>query len=88
MVFSDRLLQKEIMRELAQKYAASAVLAGAMLFLASTCFYVVDPTDVAGVRRLGTVVSAEPVGPGLHFKLPLIASIVCACRSIRCRSII
>lgn len=60
------------MRELAQKYATSAVVAGAMLFLAANCFYTVDPTDVAAVRRLGTVVSAQPVGPGLHFKLPLI----------------
>ncbi len=33
-------------------------------------FYTVQPTEMAGVRRLGTVVSAEPVGPGLHMKLP------------------
>ncbi len=60
------------MRELAQKYVAPAVIAGGVLLLASASFYTVDPTDVAGVRRLGTVVSSEPVGPGLHFKLPLI----------------
>jgi len=35
-------------------------------------FYTVQPTEMAGVRRLGTVVTAEPVGPGLHFKLPWI----------------
>ena len=35
-------------------------------------FYVVEPTEMAGVRRLGTVVSDTPVGPGLHFKLPFV----------------
>ena len=35
-------------------------------------FYVVQPTEMAGVRRLGTVVSDKPVGPGLHLKLPFI----------------
>ena len=34
--------------------------------------YTVQPTEMAGVRRLGTVVSSQPVGPGLHFKLPWI----------------
>jgi regulator of protease activity HflC (stomatin/prohibitin superfamily) len=33
-------------------------------------FYTVQPTEMAGVRRLGTVVTDAPVGPGLHFKLP------------------
>lgn len=37
--------------------------------------YTVDPTEMAGVRRLGTVVSTQPVGPGLHFKLPLIDTV-------------
>jgi modulator of FtsH protease HflC len=37
--------------------------------------YVVNPTEMAGVRRLGTVVTAEPVGPGLHFKMPLIDTV-------------
>lgn len=60
------------MRDLALKYAVPAVLAGSVLFVVSSSFYTVDPTDLAEVRRLGTVVSAQPVGPGLHFKLPLI----------------
>jgi len=37
--------------------------------------YVVDPTNMAGVRRLGTVVTTEPIGPGLHFKLPFIDTV-------------
>ena len=60
------------MRELAQKYAVPAAVAGGMLILVSSCFYTIDPTDVAEVRRLGTVVTPQPVGPGLHFKMPLI----------------
>jgi len=37
--------------------------------------YVVDPTNMAGVRRLGTVVTTEPIGPGLHFKVPFIDTV-------------
>jgi regulator of protease activity HflC (stomatin/prohibitin superfamily) len=60
------------MRDLARKYAVPAVLAGGALFLVSDCFYTVDPTDVAEVRRLGTVITAQPVGPGLHVKMPIV----------------
>ena len=35
-------------------------------------YFVVEPTEMAGVRRLGQVVTKEPLGPGLHFKLPFI----------------
>jgi regulator of protease activity HflC (stomatin/prohibitin superfamily) len=35
-------------------------------------YFVVEPTEMAGVRRLGQVVTAKPLGPGLHFKLPFI----------------
>jgi regulator of protease activity HflC (stomatin/prohibitin superfamily) len=72
MVLFGSSSQKEIMRELVSKLAVPAAVAGGMLILASNCFYTVDPTDVAGVRRLGTVISPTPVGPGLHVKLPLI----------------
>jgi modulator of FtsH protease HflC len=48
-----------------------AVAAGAAL----GGFYTVEPTEMAGVRRLGTVVTAVPVGPGLHFKLPWVDTV-------------
>ena len=38
-------------------------------------FYTVQPTEMAGVRRLGTVVTMEPVGPGLHVKLPWVDTV-------------
>src|SRR5260370_3048994 len=35
-------------------------------------YFVVEPTEMAGVRRLGQVITTKPLGPGPHFKLPLI----------------
>jgi regulator of protease activity HflC (stomatin/prohibitin superfamily) len=45
------------------------------LFLVSESYYTVDPTQMAGVRRLGTVITAQPVGDGLHFKAPFIDTV-------------
>ena len=44
----------------------------AIVALSLSSFYVVEPTEMAGVRRFGTVVTDKPVGPGLHFKLPFV----------------
>jgi modulator of FtsH protease HflC len=54
------------------KPIAALCIAGAALLTAYNSCYTVQPTEMAGVRRLGTVVTAVPVGPGLHFKLPWI----------------
>ena len=35
-------------------------------------YFVVDPTEMAGVRRLGQVISTKPLLPGLHFKMPFV----------------
>jgi regulator of protease activity HflC (stomatin/prohibitin superfamily) len=43
-----------------------------VLIFAFDSYFVVEPTEMAGVRRLGQVVTAKPFGPGLHFKLPFI----------------
>ncbi|CDH44299.1 hypothetical protein BN874_160055 [Candidatus Contendobacter odensis Run_B_J11] len=45
------------------------ILAGLLLWLS---LFVVEPTEMAGVRRFGEVTTHEPFGPGLHLKLPLI----------------
>jgi membrane protease subunit HflC len=59
-----------------RSYIKSAALYGALALIAilSSCsvYYVVEPTEMAGVRRFGTVETKQPVGPGLHFKLPLV----------------
>lgn len=52
------------------------VVLGTCSFVALTAAlgscYIVDQTEYANVRRFGTVQYKEPVGPGLHFKLPFI----------------
>ncbi len=56
----------------------SSRLIGALLVAAFatgtvfSSFYTVQPTEMADARRLGTVLTAEPVGPGLHMKPPWI----------------
>lgn len=53
--------------------AARIAIAGLLLFyVLGDCFFIVQPTEMAGVRRLGTVVSGEPFEPGFHFKAPFI----------------
>ncbi len=47
----------------------ATVLAGWLLWLS---LFVVEPTDMAGVRRFGEVTTREPLGPGIHLKVPLI----------------
>jgi regulator of protease activity HflC (stomatin/prohibitin superfamily) len=51
------------------------IAGGAAILLISQSYYTVDPTQMAGVRRLGTVITAEPVGDGLHFKAPFIDTV-------------
>src|SRR5262245_21570462 len=43
--------------------------------LVANAFAIVEPTEMAGKLRLGQVVIDRPLGPGLHFKLPLIEKI-------------
>jgi regulator of protease activity HflC (stomatin/prohibitin superfamily) len=53
--------------------AARVVIAGlALFYVIGDCFFIVQPTELAGVRRLGTVASSEPFEPGFHFKAPFI----------------
>jgi regulator of protease activity HflC (stomatin/prohibitin superfamily) len=48
------------------------VAVGLLTLFALDSYFVVEPTEMAGVRRLGQVITAKPLGPGPHFKLPLI----------------
>ena len=43
------------------------VLLAIIVFLGFNSAYVIEPTELAGVRRLGQVVTQQPVEPGLHF---------------------
>lgn len=37
-------------------------------------FFIVQPTELAGVRRLGKVITNEALGPGIYFKIPFVDS--------------
>jgi membrane protease subunit HflC len=52
-------------------YGMLALVAIATFF---SCFFIVDPSERAGVRFLGTVTSEKPLQPGLHFKVPLLST--------------
>lgn len=45
------------------------ILTGLLVWLG---LFVVEPTEMAGVRRFGEVTTREPYGPGIHLKWPLI----------------
>lgn len=38
-------------------------------------YYTVDQNEVAGVTRNGALISEKPVGPGLHFKWPIVDAV-------------
>ncbi len=57
------------------RLVALLALAAAAVTMLLGSFYTVQPTEMAGVRRLGTVVSNQPIGPGLHFKLPYVDTV-------------
>jgi regulator of protease activity HflC (stomatin/prohibitin superfamily) len=54
------------------KWAIAGIV---VLYILSDCFFIVQPTEMAGVRRLGTVQSKEPLLPGFYFKAPFIDSV-------------
>lgn len=53
-------------------YAGVAILA---LSAAFGSWFTVEPTERAGVRRLGTVTTPQPLKPGLHWKLPFVETV-------------
>lgn len=58
-----------------RKYALRVGL-GLFAFTAiSSSYFVVDPTERAGVRFFGTVTSPQPLQPGMHFKVPYLSSV-------------
>lgn len=57
------------------RYILAIIIGIGVVAALTGSFYTVQPTEMAGVRRLGTVVSKEPVGPGLHVKLPFVDTV-------------
>src|SRR6516162_6868514 len=54
---------------------AIIVAIGVFGALVANAFVIVDPTQMAVKRLLGRVVVDQPLGPGLHFKLPVVEQI-------------
>ncbi|MBI4724160.1 MAG: hypothetical protein HY765_03985 [Rhodomicrobium sp.] len=48
------------------------VAAIAVLYVLRDSYFIVQPTEMAGVRRLGTVRTKEPLLPGFYLKAPFI----------------
>jgi regulator of protease activity HflC (stomatin/prohibitin superfamily) len=57
-----------------RKVVIGVALAIFAFVAAKECYYVVNPSDRANVRRFGNVLYDTPVAPGLHFKAPFIDS--------------
>ncbi len=55
-----------------RRLARWAIAALFVLVTISNSYFVVQPTEMAGVRRLGTVQTKQPLPPGFYFKLPFI----------------
>ena len=75
MTLSHQLPQIGVRRAGMARLAIALVGFGVLLILAAGSFVIVEPTEMAGKRRLGQVVVDQPLGPGLHFKLPLVDQI-------------
>jgi len=54
------------------KWALLVLVVLIIFSFALSSVYTVDQNEVAGVTRYGSLISAKPVGPGIHFKLPWI----------------
>lgn len=52
-------------------YSIMGAFAAAAL-VGTTSMYTIKPSDMGNVRRLGNMRYEEPLGPGLHFKLPFV----------------
>lgn len=51
-----------------------ALLVGVVIVLFGSWF-TIDQTEMGNVRRFGTKVYEQPLGPGLHFKLPIVDTV-------------
>ncbi len=68
-IFSNRQSPLHFFKS--QNHFKWIILLAILFFLASSSYFIVAPTEMAGLRRLGTVVTEKPYGPGIHFKTPI-----------------
>jgi regulator of protease activity HflC (stomatin/prohibitin superfamily) len=53
-------------------FALFILVACVVLTIVQDGYFIVEPNEMAAVRRLGQVISPAPLKPGLYFKIPLI----------------
>src|ERR1700738_897641 len=73
---AEFVLQRQGPPIIRPSFLFSLIVGLVALLLVGLCavdsYFVVEPTEMAGVRRLGQVITTKPLGPGPHFKLPFI----------------
>lgn len=55
-----------------RRFIAGGIIALVLLIAGCGSIFSVDQTELGNVRRFGAPLYAQPLGPGLHFKAPLI----------------
>jgi membrane protease subunit HflC len=61
---NDLILWRTIVRDVVALIVTAVVVLGS--------WFTIDQTDMGNIRRFGSKVYDQPLGPGLHFKFPLI----------------
>src|ERR1700724_1643369 len=73
---AEVVLQRQGAPIIRPSFLFSLIVGLVALLLVGLCavdsYFVVEPTEMAGGRRLGQVITTKPLGPGLHYKLPMI----------------
>lgn len=75
MKMSDRFDNPQDAVKLVRKYALRTSVAFVALAAINSSYFVIDPTERAGVRMFGTITTPQPITPGLHFKVPFVTSV-------------
>ena len=68
-------IDPEVMVKKAGKIVGLTAIGAVAIGLVFGSFYTVQPTEMAGLRMFGKVEVTQPVGPGLHFKVPFLESV-------------
>ena len=55
-----------------RKWAVIGIGVVILLMLIWNSVFVIQPTEMGGERILGKVITSQPIGPGLHFKIPFV----------------
>jgi regulator of protease activity HflC (stomatin/prohibitin superfamily) len=71
----ERIYDLEQKVNVIKKVVITSAIGLALISTALSSFYIVDPSDRAGVRSFGQLTTTTPIGPGLHFKVPFFSTV-------------